>query len=204
MPQKTSGFGAFRAIPKAVLVPAGIGIVSILLELGGAPVREVLRYARPGLEEGELWRLLTGHLVHLGPSHMLMNVLALGVLAFLFLPFMQTREWLLTGLAAALAIAVGLYWFHPEVQWYVGLSGVLHGFWSGACLLGLVVRRAEALALLILLLGKLAYEGLFGPVPMTGQIAAGPVVTEAHAWGAAGAALAALTLLAIRHWRRPL
>ena len=65
--------------------------------------------------------------------------------------------------------------------------------------LGLLVVDLAILGLLAL---KLGYEGAFGPVPFSGEVAAGPVVTPAHAWGAAGGALAALALLAIRR-RRP-
>jgi rhomboid family GlyGly-CTERM serine protease len=187
-----------------LLPPAAIGLSSALLELGGGPLRTALRYDRDGLEAGEFWRLLTGHLVHLGPSHMVMNVLALAVLAVVLEPMLRPRDWFVVGLAAALAIDAGLYWCHPSVEWYVGLSGVLHGFWSAACVRGLLSRRGEAVPLTLLLLGKLAYERLAGPIPLTGEIAAGPVVTQAHAWGAAGGALAALALLAIRRRRSPL
>lgn len=182
---------------RAWLAPLAIGLAAAVAELAGDRGRLALRYARDGLEGGQLWRLVTGHIVHLGPSHMLMNIAALGVLAWLFVPLLRTRDWLVAGLAAALAIDAGLYRFGPEVQWYVGLSGVLHGFWACACIRALLLRQREALPLALLLVAKLTYELVVGPVPLTGAVAAGPVVTVAHAWGALGGGSAALLLFAI-------
>jgi rhomboid family GlyGly-CTERM serine protease len=185
--------------PASILfVPALVGLMSALAELGSETIRTALRYDRGGLESGQLWRLVTGHIVHLGPSHMVMNVIALGVLALVLSPYLRGRDWIWVGLGAAFAIDGGLYWVNSAVEWYVGLSGVLHGF----CILGVASRRFEAFPLALLLIGKLAYEAFIGAVPLTGEIAAGPVVTVAHAWGAAGGALAAGLIIAIRG-RRP-
>lgn len=186
------------------LAPGAIGALAALVETGAEPLRLVLRYERDGLSAGELWRLVTGHLVHLGPSHMAMNVLALGALAFIFQRLLSDRDWWLGCLAAALAIDAGLYFGSTTVQWYVGLSGVLHGVWAVAAVRAWQERRAEALAFTLLLAIKLGYEAIVGPVPLTGAVAAGPVVAVAHAYGAGGGAAYALASLAVRTRGRPL
>jgi rhomboid family GlyGly-CTERM serine protease len=184
-------------------VPGQVGALAALAELGGEPLRLLLRYEREGLAGGELWRVVTGHLVHLGPSHMAMNVLALGVLAFVFARLLSHRDWWLGCLAAALAIDAGLFFVSREVEWYVGLSGVLHGVWAIASVRAWLERRPEALAFTLLLAVKLGYEAWFGPVPLTGAVAAGPVVAVAHAYGTVGGVGYALARFAIRP-RRPL
>jgi len=189
---------------RAYAAPAAIGALAALTELGGEPLRQLFRYDRAAVAGGELWRLLTGHLEHLGPSHMVMNVIALSVLAFVLGPLLKPRDWIAVSLSSALAIDAGLYWLNPSIAWYVGLSGVLHGYWAAASVNGLIRRRPEALALTALILVKLGYETFVGSVPLTGEIAAGPVVTEAHAFGAAGGALWPLAVLAIRRLRRSL
>jgi rhomboid family GlyGly-CTERM serine protease len=186
------------------LVPAAIALLAAGLELGGERWRLALRYDRGALEAGELWRLAGAHLVHLGPSHMLMNVAALAVLAYVFADVLRPRDWVVSALASALVIDFGLFVFHPQVVWYVGLSGMLHGFWAAGCIRALELGRREALPLLALIVLKLGYEMLIGPVPLTGEIAAGPVVTQAHAWGALGGALWPLGLLATRYRGRSL
>jgi rhomboid family GlyGly-CTERM serine protease len=133
---------------------------------------------------------------------MLMNVVALGILAVIFGRLLCTIDWILVGLTAALAIDAGLYWISTGIDWYVGLSGVLHGFWAAACVFAIAGRRSEAIALTLLILVKLGYEALIGPVALTGEIAGGAVVTVAHAYGAVGGVLAALGLIAIRRQTR--
>jgi rhomboid family GlyGly-CTERM serine protease len=180
------------------VVPAVIAAAAMLAGLGGDPARQLLRYQRDALASGQLWRLITGHLAHLGPSHMLMNVGALGILALILEKLLQPRDWVLVGLTAALVIDAGLYWGQPSIAWYVGLSGVLHGLWSAACVRGMDLRRPEAIPLTLLLLAKLGYEWVVGPVQLTGNVAGGAVVTQAHAWGALGGVLWPLLAIAIR------
>lgn len=196
--------GLAESIPKraskllsAYAVVAAIAGFAGLAELWGDGGRLALRYDRAAVAAGELWRLITGHLVHLGPSHLAMNVLALAILAVVLPALATWRQWLLTFLSSALFIDIGLFAFHPSVEWYVGLSGVLHGFWTAGVVLAIRARRFEAIPLAVLLLLKLGYEFLFGPIPLSGEVAAGPVVSVAHAWGAIGGAAFALGSIAV-------
>jgi rhomboid family GlyGly-CTERM serine protease len=189
---------------RRLLAPGAVGGVALLLEVGGEPLRMALRYEREGIASGEIWRLVTGHLVHLGPTHAAMNVAALGVMAAVFTRFLTTWDWVVAMLVAALAIDAGLYALSPAVAWYVGLSGVLHGCWAAACVRAFAERPAEAWALTALILGKLAYETVSGPLTLTGTVAGGPVVAVAHAYGAVGGALAMALVAAIRPPARPL
>jgi rhomboid family GlyGly-CTERM serine protease len=194
---------AWKALP-SYSVPLAIGIMAAALELGGEPVRLALRYQRDAIAAGEFWRLASGHLVHLGVSHMLMNVAALAVLWFVLSPYLKTPDWVASALASMAAIDAGLYFVDDQVLWYVGLSGMLHGFWASASVMAIGQRRIEGLVLGLLLIGKLLYESMAGSVGLTAAIAGGAVVTEAHAWGALGGFSSALVLRAIRAWRRPL
>jgi rhomboid family GlyGly-CTERM serine protease len=173
-------------------------MAALLLAAGGDPVRMAGRYERSALAAGELWRLLSAHLVHLGLSHTIMNVVALGVLAFILAGLLSFRDWFGAGVMAALAVDAGLYWLDPSVEWYVGLSGVLHGFWACGCMYAWLRRRPEALPLTALIIVKLTWESLAGPVPLSGTIAAGPVVEVAHLYGAIGGLVWALGATAIR------
>ncbi|MDX1561523.1 MAG: rhombosortase [Gammaproteobacteria bacterium] len=157
-----------------------------MLEFGGEAVRSALRFDRDGLASGEIWRLLSGHVVHLGPSHAAMNVVALLVLAVVFAARLKPLDWLLGGAVAAVAIDLGLYLLSPEIVWYVGLSGVLHGYWASGAVLSWRLHRLEAVVLAALLLLKLFWENVAGPVPLTRSLAAGPVVTDAHLYGTIG------------------
>jgi rhomboid family GlyGly-CTERM serine protease len=176
----------------------------LLAELPGERGRIALRFDRHALAGGQLWRLLTGHLVHLGPSHMLMNLVALAVLAAVLAPWLRARDWIGVTFIAALFIDAGLYWLQPSLQWYVGLSGVLHGYWAAACIYALADRAREGMALTAMILLKLTYEQMLGPIGLTSAIADGPVVIAAHAWGATGGCAWASAAIATRRWRRSL
>jgi rhomboid family GlyGly-CTERM serine protease len=198
------GKRGWQSLRRQYFVPACAGLLAAAAELGGETARMALRYDRIELAAGELWRLITGHLVHLGPSHMAMNVVATGVLALIFSRLIGWRDWLLYLLGAALAIDAGLYLFHPSIGWYVGLSGVLHGIWAGGSVRAWRANDGAAVGLTVLIVIKLAYEAWVGPIAATGAMTGGAVVTEAHLFGAAGGAAVALVQLAVARNRRPL
>jgi rhomboid family GlyGly-CTERM serine protease len=104
--------------------------------------------------------------------------------------FLSPFEWLVTVVAAAIAIAVGLYLFDPTVQWYVGLSGVLHGLVAcGAVRMLQTDRLGVGTALALGVAAKLTWEAVRGPIPFTEQSAGGPVIVAAHLYGAIAGAL---------------
>ena len=109
------------------LVPLVITALCVALSLGGDAARDWGRYDRAALEAGQVWRLITAHLVHLGWGHLWPNVLALLLIGGLVEEFLGPLEWVVATVGAALGIDLGLYALDPGVSWYVGLSGVLHG-----------------------------------------------------------------------------
>ena len=85
-----------------------------------------LVYDRAALREGELWRLLTGHLVHFSPIHWAFNALVLGVAGFL-VERQGTRRIVGLYLSLATGISVGLFLVHPQMAFFGGLSGIAVG-----------------------------------------------------------------------------
>lgn len=161
-----------------------------LPSVAGDAARGLLRYERDAIAAGELWRLLTAHVVHLGMRHAALNAIGLVLVWSLFARDFTPRRWLAVTLASVLAIDAGLWWLSPEVEWYVGASGVLHGLMAAGALAH--VRRHEPFgwALAILLAGKLALEQ-FVALPFAGDM---PVVRQAHLYGAIGGLAASLAL----------
>jgi len=157
---------------------------------GGEGLRELSRYERQAIESGEYWRLVSGHLVHLGFGHLWPNVAALAIIGLLFDDVFRSADWLRVGAASAAAIDLGLLALEPTVLWYVGLSGVLHGFVAAGALALLLRREVLGAVLGVGLVAKLAFEQTVGPVPFTAQSVGGPVVVAAHLYGAIGALLA--------------
>ena len=171
-----------------------------LLQLGGVPAANWARYEPGAFADLEVWRLLTAHLVHLSWAHLALNLAALALIELLFEDVLGTLEWTFAVIVSALAIDTGLYLFDPDVRWYVGLSGVLHGL--VACGTWELLRRRSGVGALLAigLSAKLIWEQWWGPVPLTASSVGGPVVVAAHLYGAAGGTL--VGILAILGRRR--
>jgi rhomboid family GlyGly-CTERM serine protease len=170
----------------------GLAILATLLQLGGDGARELLAFERDGLAAGEVWRLLGGHFVHLGWSHLLLNLVGLALVAWLVGYAFDGLRWLFVMVLSIAAIDAGLWFLDTGLDWYVGLSGLLHGLLAAGLFVGLVRRDREALILALFVLAKLGWEQLVGPLPGSESTAGGAVIVNAHLYGAAGGALAAL------------
>jgi rhomboid family GlyGly-CTERM serine protease len=192
--------GAPRArtrLARAV-APLVIAVLCIVMSLGADGARELFRYDRSALADFELWRLASAHLVHLSIGHTALNVTALAIIALLFESVLDSFDWVVAALLSALAIDLGLYVFSPEVAWYVGLSGALHGIMVAGALALVRARSRLGAILLVLVVAKIAWEHWAGPLPFSELTSGGPVVTEAHLYGAIGGAIAYAALYAIR------
>jgi len=171
-------------------------LLIVLLATGGEPVRELLRYERlPVLTGGQWWRLISGHLVHLGWGHAWLNLAALFVGWLLCGDCFSMPRWALLVTLCALGISAGFLLFEPQLVWYVGLSGVLHGLLAAGALAMLRRREPVAWAFAAFLVIKLLWEQWAGPLPFTAESSGGPVVTVAHLYGAVSGPLAGAALL---------
>jgi rhomboid family GlyGly-CTERM serine protease len=178
-----------------------IGLACLALAAGGDEWRELGRYDRTALAAGEYWRLVSAHLVHLGWGHLWPNLAALIVIGLLLEDVFDATAWVCTALVSAAAIDAGLWFIDSEVQWYVGLSGVLHGLVAGGALALLMRRQAIGALLGVGIVAKLVFEQTVGPLPLTAGSVGGPVIVAAHLYGAAGGAATAISAYFVRRRR---
>ena len=195
-------FGDKRNRGKAAA--AALIIICLILSGLGDDARALLRYDRAGLAEGELWRVFSGHLVHLGWIHAVLNLGAFALLSSLFAGELRWADWLLTGVIAALTISLGLWFFAPETSWYVGLSGVLHAWFLLGALQTLRHSPRLGAVMLVGLTVKLLIEQGFGALPTTVALDVGPVVVDAHLFGALGGLVSAAALWLVRRFNAQL
>lgn len=173
-------------------VPVVIAIVAAVFELGGKPVRELLAFDRNGIAAGEAWRLLSGHFVHLGISHLALNLVGLALVWYLVGRHFTTVRWLFVAILSIVAMDAGFWWLNPELDWYVGLSGLLHGLLAAGLIVAVRERDREGLVIALFVIGKLAWEQWGGPLPGSEATAGGAVIVDAHLYGAIGGALAGI------------
>jgi rhomboid family GlyGly-CTERM serine protease len=163
----------------------------VLPELGGEPVRQALSYDRVALSDGQWWRVLSAHFVHLDAPHTVVNVMGLVLMWALFARDYSPLRWITIYFTAALAISLGLWFLRPDITWYVGASGALHGVMSAGTLAHLRRRDLDAWILATFLVAKLTYEQIAGAMPFQD---AGQTVVDAHLYGAIGAILVAVAM----------
>jgi len=167
-----------------------LAVVIVALAVGETPLRELLRYDRGLMGIVQPWRFISAHLVHLSWSHTLLNGAGLVLIGLLFQTRATLSEWWIALLLSVAAIDLGLLLWAPALDWYVGLSGALHGlFVFGAAREWQGGQRSGAILLLVVA-SKLAFEQFAGALPLTASAAGGPVVVDAHLYGSLGGALA--------------
>lgn len=184
-------------------IPLVLCTVALIVMLLGEGVAELLRYQRASIVDGAFWRLFSGHLVHLGWAHLWLNLVGLWLIWVIAGDALSVIGWWLLLLLCALFTSLGLLLFNPELQWYVGLSGILHGLMLAGLVTRLVVdRRPDVLLLLVVLVAKLAWEQYYGPLPGSEASVGATVVVDAHLYGAIAGAAGVTLFLVVPAWRR--
>lgn len=125
--------------------------------------RESLVYDRAALAGGGWWRLWTGHLVHFGWPHFLIDT-GLLLIVGCFAEWRHPRFTRLgLGLMPAL-VSAALFWFEPGMTRYAGLSALNLGLLLYVALQGWRQDRREWFwpAVVALYVGELALEHFQG------------------------------------------
>ncbi|MCF6254356.1 MAG: rhombosortase [Thiomicrorhabdus sp.] len=141
-----------------------------------------LSFQRPLIIDGEYWRLLTAHIVHLNDYHLYLNLAGLWLIWLFVGDRFKLIEWLVLTVVLALIVSLGLVALNPYLESYVGFSGVLHGL----LIVGLLkhFNTYEEMVLLVLVVLKLFYEQVFGSFSGSAELINGNVIVDAHFYGA--------------------
>jgi rhomboid family GlyGly-CTERM serine protease len=159
----------------------GVCALLALLEAGGDTVRYALSYDRAALADGQWWRVLTAHFVHLDAAHAALNGMGVVLMWALFARDYSPLRWLAIYLFSSLCISLGLWLRDPAVTIYVGASGALHGVMTAGTLAHLRRRDLDGWILAVFIVVKLAYEQFAGALPFSSS---GNTIVDAHLYGA--------------------
>ena len=175
-------------------LPISILALSGVLVVLGDDARELLRYDRAAIADSEWWRLISGHFVHLGAQHWLLNAAGLVLVWLLVGHQYDALRWSLVLDIVLVVIGLGFWFLDTNLSWYVGFSGILHGMLIAGALPALRIVPVESTIICLAVTGKLIYEQVAGPLPGSEASAGGAVVVNAHLYGAVGGLLAAALL----------
>jgi len=196
--RQQSGIKGFLQDAAYWQVAAFLLVACGLVALFGDAGRDALKYDRLSIEDGEYWRLLTAHFAHLGYTHLLLNMAGLVLVWLLVGRNYSSLQWIIV-VSVSMTVISGAFWFvDTYMLWYVGLSGALHGLLLAGAVQGYRTFPSESVIICVIVVGKLAWEQLAGPLPGSESVSGGDVVVNAHLFGAIGG-LAAAGIL----WRSP-
>ena len=158
------------------------------VQLLPADVQSLWLYERQEILNGQWWRLLSAHWVHLSWQHLLVNAGGLVLWVGLF-PRLPSRQLWLMVLLLSLAVSGSLLIWNNNVAWYGGFSGILMGLYMAAAILTFPEERLINRLIIAIIGGKVALEQLAGWGLAVVDV---PVIVDAHLYGVLAALVCVL------------
>lgn len=176
----------------ASLLGTLLGITALVLLLQTLPpdVRHLLRYERATLLQGQWWRALTGHFLHLGWAHAWLNLAGLWLCCGLAQARPSGPGLLARLLVLSLGVSALLCTLSPSVAHYVGLSGALYGLLVWLLAPQVLQGDRIALAITLAVIGWAGWQAATGAPPREEALIGGAIITQAHLYGIAVAVAA--------------
>ena len=141
-----------------------------------------LRYDEGAIAQGEYWRLLTAHFMHLGWMHGVLNIAGLCLIAYIY-PAGKAVNWLLFYIVCSVVISLYIV-VDGNTYYYVGASGVLHGLFILAAFFSRVLDLWRRYLLIFMIVAKLFWEqSRFYVDHGVGEAIGGFVYVDAHLIG---------------------
>ncbi len=150
------------------------------LAFWGEPARDLFRYDVNQIDAGQWWRFLSANLVHTNWFHWGLNAVGIVLIWWIFRLQLTQSKWLIFFVILAPTHLMLLYWFAPELKWYVGFSGVLHGWLAAAAIFDIRCKYWVGYLLFFGLWGKVIWEYFYGSATGVEQLINAHVATEAH------------------------
>ena len=136
----------------------GIAVLCIIVYLAGDGLAATFQFDREAITDGDIWRLMTSHITHLSFAHLALNLLALGLCTYVANP---KNSSLYLGVMWCWLMAftgIGLYFYALDLNYYVGLSGALHGALLIAIVPSPYYSRLIRTVVVMVILGKVIWE----------------------------------------------
>lgn len=162
-----------------------------------------LAHIRNDIAGGALWRLLSGQFVHHTIAHLALNATGLTVVWLIGHREYPGFRFVLLSFTVAVVTGCLLYLYEPQLNYYLGFSGTLHGLLAAIAVRMTVHRLTAGYVLGTVLLIKLAWEySVVDANAGTAAIIGLRVATEAHVWGTVSGLLTVSPLVAYSVYQR--
>jgi len=161
------------------------------------------RFQRTLIINGEWWRLISGHLDHLGWAHLGLNSLFLALVLMIFKPLQRMIFTIIVWFLSVMTISMSMLLFSPELIWYVGLSSSLYSLLIIGIMLDtryqLLIRTGVVIVVMIKVWNEQGDQ-----TPWVSQIISGPIAEASHLYGVTIGFLTVVVILGINRFRNTL
>ncbi|MDJ0834003.1 MAG: rhombosortase [Gammaproteobacteria bacterium] len=144
---------------------------------------QALRYDTRLINDGQLWRLLSGHWVHANWVHYGMNMLGFLLCQALTGIGWNIWQWSWRILVLTAGVSGLFYGLEPDLGWYVGFSGVLFGLYVIAAVDTLRLQPVMSIVILAVILLKIILEQWSSVTITSADLIGVPVIVDAHLYG---------------------
>jgi membrane associated rhomboid family serine protease len=160
-----------------------------------------LQLSRASLQQGHLWTIVTGPLLHVSSAHVIFDVLGLLIVGWFVEPLLRSA-FVPVSMAINVAVALGVFAIYPGIQVYCGLSALDQGLLAAGAIT-LALRREWRSAGIIAIVLAMKWTGelvvsdsLLGFFASSGAdpMKYGQPVPWCHAIGGVAGALSVLIL----------
>lgn len=157
-----------------------LSLVAIMLCLQTWQSELPLSYSRNELSTGEIWRAITAHFIHLNWTHAGLNIAGL-TLCGLINPTIFRAKLIIQLLFFSIGISLMLWLFSPQVDNYIGFSGVLYGLF----LIALWPLKEDFFSLLMMIsiTAWAFWQWIFGAPIAEQKMIGGQIISIAHLYG---------------------
>ncbi len=180
------------------LPPLIISLLALICYVFDQQLSDMLIFDRAAIATGEFWRTLTAHFFHTNINHLLLNLGAALLLWSLHGHFYQLKNYAITFAICSLGTSMGIYLFTPEINYYVGLSGVLHGIFVWGAMMDIANKEKTGYLLFIGVWLKIGHEQFFGASKDVEAMIGANVAIDAHLFGALSGLFITLAFFALR------
>jgi rhomboid family GlyGly-CTERM serine protease len=165
--------------------PGWIFIAAMLAIMAALQLFDIrdLRYQPNWWTDGQYWRGFSAHWIHANWQHLLLNATGLVLCMGIAAPRWQIWRWFAYNFYLALGISALFTLRNPELNWYVGYSGILFGIYFLAAVD--LFRRDKTVALLLgtAIVVKVVLEQSTDIRITSDELIGMPVIIDAHLYG---------------------
>lgn len=161
-----------------------------------------LLFLRENIQQGEVWRIWTGNLIHSNYIHLGLNLSGFWLFVFIFKELMNATQLIVSLTILITGVGLGLYFLNPELYWYAGLSGALYGlFIVGATYALLDKDFITGISILIVIPVKIIWDHLHNTGQANADLIGVPISTDSHIYGLSTAFFIGIFVL-VAHLRK--